>query len=241
MMYTSIIVISIITVAVLARTIKKNTVIIPEDHSALVVDRRGFVKRVLPAGSHHLKLGLEAIEFVFETKAKLAQGCATGLPTSGGILLNIKWAGVFTRDPGLITEKVSQRLRGYANTETALQRQVDVVLRRLVGAYTLRDLFNPAIRERIERQLSETLKSKLEPSGVVFGNFDLLTITPPEEVLHALNQAQAIQTLDSAIRASDGATREIVTNAHQLEEMIEWGKMLPPYGRYALAQSSRAS
>ena len=230
--------ISIIILAGFYYVIQKNTVVIPEDHNAIVVDRSKFVKRVLPAGQHHLKPGLEAIEFVFETKAKLTQGCTIGLPTSEGILLDITWSGAFTRDPDLITENVSQRLRGYANTEKAIARQVEVILRRLIGAYILRDLFNPTIRERIERQVSETLKSKLAPSGISIANFDLGIIKPPEEVLHALNQAQAIQTLDSAIRASDGATRQIVANAHQLEEMIAWEKMLPPYGRYTLAKSS---
>ncbi|MEM7028314.1 MAG: SPFH domain-containing protein [Chloroflexota bacterium] len=231
----------VIILAVVYYLLQKNSVVIPEDYNAVVVDRSGFIKRVLSTGHHQLKPGLESIEFMFETKNKLAQGCATGLPTTEGILLDMQWSGVFMRNPDLITEKTSQRLRGYQNTEKALQRHVDVILRRLIGAYTLKDLFSPTIRERIERQVTETLKSKLASSGVVFSNFDLLTITPPEEVLHALNQAQAIQTLDGAIRASDRATRDLVANAQQLEDMIEWGKILPPYGRYALAKSSLSS
>lgn len=214
-----------------------NKVTVPEDHKAVVIDRQGFVKRVIPAGTHQLKFGLEKVEFVFEDKTKLAKGMATEVPTAEGILLNIQWSGTYTPDTDLITEKVSQRLRGLPKTEAALQRQVDIGLRRLVGAYTLRDLFKPAIRDRIERQLSETIKSKLRPTGVIFNGLDLQAIIPPDEVLHALNQAQAIQTLDQAIRASDGATRNLVAGAHQFEEMVEWSKLLPPYGRYALAQS----
>jgi hypothetical protein len=52
----------------------------------------------------------------------------------------------------------------------------------------------------------------------------------------ALNQAQAIQTLDQVIRASDAATREMIVGAHQLEELIEWSSLFPPYGRHMLAK-----
>jgi len=231
-LYTSVVLVAIWLVYLY----QHNQVTVPEDHKAVVVDRQGFIKRVIPAGTHQLKFGLEKIEFMFEDKTKLAKGLATEIPTAEGILLNIQWSGTYTPDIGLITEKVSQRLRGLPKTEAGLQRQVDIMLRRLVGAYTLRDLFKPAIRDRIERQLGQALKSKLQPSGIILNGIDLQAIVPPDEILHALNQAQAIQTLDQAIRTSDGTTRNLMTGAHQFEEMLEWSKLFPPYGRYALSQ-----
>jgi len=218
--------------------LRYNAVTIPEDHNAVVVNRQGFIKRVLPAGSHHLKPGLEKVEFIFETKTKLAKGMVTDVPTAEGILLTVHWSGVYAVEAGLITERVSQRLRNLPNADKGLQRQVDIVLRRLMGVYSLRDLFKPSIRDRLERQLVESLKSKLQPTGIALNGLNLQAIIPPAEVLQALNQAQAIQTLDNAIRASDTTTREIVTGAHQLKDLIEWGNLFPPYGRYVLTKSS---
>ena len=218
--------------------IRRSTVIVPEDHNAVIVNRQGFVKRVLPAGVYHLKPGLEKIEFTFETKTKLVQGVANDVPTAEGILLTVHWSGIFARDPNLITEKVSQRLRGLPTAHAGIQRKADIALRRLIGSYSLQDLFRPAIRERVERQLTAALQSALKPSGIIFSGLDLQSILPPEEVRNALNQAQAIHTLDSAIRTSDTSTREIVVGAHQLEDLIEWSKLLPPYGRYAVAHTS---
>lgn len=226
----------VIGIGLLYLFVQRHTVIVPEDHKAVIVNRKGFIKGVIPAGPHHLKFGLEKVEFVFETKTKLARGTATDIPTADGVLLTVQWSGTYTPDTNLITEKVSQRLRALSRAEAGLQRQVDVTLRRLMGAYTLRDLFKPTIRERIERQLTASLKDKFQPLGVRLNGLNLQAIIPPEEVSHALNQAQAIQALDSAIRASDIATREMVTGAHQLEELIEWGKLFPPFGRYALSQ-----
>jgi regulator of protease activity HflC (stomatin/prohibitin superfamily) len=219
---------------------QRNTTIVPEDHQAVVVDSQGFVKRVISAGPHHLKPWREKIEFTIETKTRLVQGTAADVPTAEGILLTVQWSGTYRPNTELITENLSQRLRGLPKAPASIQRKVDVVLRRLVSAYTLRELFRPVIRDRIERQLTEALKSQLSSSGIVLNGIDLQAIIPPEEVLHALNQAQAIQTLDTAIRASDTATRDMVAGAHQLEELIEWGKLFPPYGRYALSQPVQA-
>jgi regulator of protease activity HflC (stomatin/prohibitin superfamily) len=219
---------------------QRSAILVPEDHKAVVVDRNGFVKRVISAGAHHLKPGLERVEFVVEAKTKLAQGSAIDVPTAEGILLSVQWSGIYALNTDLITEKVSQRLRGLPKAEASITRQVDVALRRLVGAYTLRELFKPSVRDRIERQLTEALKSKLRPAGIELSGFNLQAITPPQEISQALNQAQAIQTLDAVIRASDAATRDMVTGAHQLEDMIEWSKLFPPYGRHVLTQTSAA-
>ena len=219
---------------------QRSSVLVPEDHQAVVVDRNGFVKRVISAGTHHLKPGLERVEFVVEAKTKLARGGAINIPTAEGILLSVQWSGIYALNTDLITEKVSQRLRGLPKAEASITRQVDLALRRLIGAYSLKELFKPSVRDRIERQLTEALKSKLQPAGIELNGFDLQAITPPQEVSQALNQAQAIQTLDTVIRASDAATRDMVAGAHQLEDMVEWSKLFPPYGRYALTQNTAA-
>jgi regulator of protease activity HflC (stomatin/prohibitin superfamily) len=133
---------------------------------------------------------------------------------------------------------VSQRLRALPSADNILHRQVDLTLRRLIGAYNLQDLFKPTIRERVERQLTQTLQSALKPNGIAISKIDLQAILLPEEVAKAINQAKAIQTLDAVIRVSDKVTHEVVTGSHKLEELLEWKELLPPYGRYVLSTPS---
>ncbi|MFQ5612556.1 MAG: SPFH domain-containing protein [Anaerolineae bacterium] len=214
---------------------KRSTVLVPEDHGAVVVDRNGFVRRTLPAGVHRLWPGRERIEFIFETNIKLCRAVAEAIPTADGIPLRIAWSGTYHRDPDLITDRVSQRLRGLPRVEWGIQRQVDIALRRLVGAYDLTDLFRPSVRERIERQLTEAIAARLKLVGVVLHGVNLQAMELPQEVSSALNQARAIQALDAVIRRSDATTREVVTAGHKLEELLAWSEYLPPYGRPALA------
>ena len=217
---------------------RQTTVLVPEDNNAVVVDKHNFVKCILPAGVHHLKPGLEKIEFTFETKPKLTQGMALDIPTNEGVLVKLDWSGIYARDASLINERMSQKLRGLPTAEKAIQRHVDLALRRLVGTYTVQDLFKPQIRERIERQLTELLRDKVKASGIALMSLNLQAIHLPPEVEAALNQAKAIQTLDIALRTSDVATREMVVAAHHLDDLLEWEKLLPPYGKYMLAKQA---
>lgn len=229
---------AVLTIAVLIAAgvvVRRSTAIVPEDWGAVVVDRHGFIRRTLPAGVHRLRPGLDRIEFMFETKTRLGQGTVENVSTADAIPLRLTWSGAYVLNPALITDKVSQRLRGLPKAERGLQRQVEIALRRLVGAYTLEELFRGAVRERIERQLTDVVAARLRPTGVVLDGLNLQTLELPPEVASALNQARAIEALDAAIRRSDAATREVVTGAHKLDELLAWSEYLPPYGRYALA------
>jgi regulator of protease activity HflC (stomatin/prohibitin superfamily) len=215
--------------------LRRSSVVVPEDQAAVVVDRHEFIRRTLPAGVHWLRPGLERVAFTFETQVKLGRATASAVSTADGVPLQIAWSGTYYRDPSLITDKVSQRLRALPGAERSLERQVDIALRRLIGDYTLVELFKPAIRDRIERQLSGTVANRLKPAGVVVNEIDLQAMDLPLELATALNQARAIEALDAVIRHSDAATREVVSGAHKLEELLSWSEYLPPYGRYALA------
>lgn len=214
--------------------LRRSRVIVPEDHAAVVVDHRGFVKRTLPAGVHHLLPGRERIEFTFKTKMDYCQATVETLPTADGIPLRITWSGLYYRDPSLITDQASQRLRSLVNAERKVQRLINITLGRLVGAYSMTELFKPPIRDRIERQLTETVANNLKPSGLVLHSISLEKIELPPEVASALNQAKAIEALDAALRQSDIATREIVAGVYRLDELLAWEHHLLPHSRHAL-------
>lgn len=211
---------------------RRRTWVVAEDSAAITVDQDGFIKRVLLAGRHVLR-PFEKVAFTVETKTKLATGQVTAVATSDGILINMNWSGTYTLNPGLITENVSQRLRGLPTAEKAISRNADIYLRKLVGDQGLQDLFKPATRERIERQLSQLLADRLKSTGIGFNGLSLQVIDLPREVAEALNRAKAIETLDSAIRQLDPATREVMRSAYQLEEILRWEAHLPFPARLA--------
>lgn len=211
---------------ILFRQFRTKTV--PEDCIAVTVSKNGFIKRVLPQGRHFLH-PFERIDFTLETKTRLAANRAAAIATSDGILAQVNWSGTYALQPDLITDPAgrSQRLRGLPNAEKAISRQVDIQLRKLIGSYTLRDLFDPACRERLERQLSQTLADHLKPMGIAFKSLNLQAIELPNEVAEALNKAKAIETLDGAIRQIDPTTRDVVRGVYQLDEILHWDHYLP--------------
>jgi regulator of protease activity HflC (stomatin/prohibitin superfamily) len=209
------------------------TRIVQEDNAAITIDRDGFIKRVLPAGRHVLR-PFEEVDFTVEIKTKLVGDRAAAITTGDGLSINVNWSGVYSVAPELITEQVSQRLRGLPNAGRAITRQVDIHLRKLVGNYPVQELFKPAVRERVERQLKQLVADKVKDLGIVLTGFNLQAIELPAEVIEALNKAKAIASLDSAIRQVDPTTREIIRGAYQLDEILHWDAYLPTPSRLAM-------
>jgi len=219
----SLVVLAAIGVAVFRHN---KTRIVPEDQVAITVDRDGFVKRILPAGRHVLQ-PFEEVDFTVETQSKLTGDRAAAIATSDGLLINANWSGVYRLAPDLITEQTSQRLRGLPNASRAIARNVDIYLRKLVGSYPVQELFKPATRDRIERQLNQLVADKVKGLGIVLASFNLQAIEIPTEVAEALNKAKAIEALDGAIRQVDPTTREVIRGVYQLDEVLHWDSYLP--------------
>jgi regulator of protease activity HflC (stomatin/prohibitin superfamily) len=208
----------------------KKTFVVLEDKVAVTVDRDGFIKRLLPAGRHIL-YPFEKVDFTIETKAKLMADRTTAIATGDGLLLNVNWSGVYILCPDLITEQVSQRLRGLPRANHTIARHVDICLRKLAGNYPIQDFFKPTIRERIERQLGQLVADRLRGLGIAVSGLNLQAIELPGEVAEALNKAKAIETLDGAIRQLDPSTREVVRGVYQLDEILHWDAYLPTPSR----------
>lgn len=229
----SIIISVVAAAAALAAFLSKQTLVVREDSMAITVNHDGFIKRILPAGRHVLQ-PFEKVEFSVETKTRLTINQVQAITTADGIPVKINWSGTYALRPEFITENVSQRLRGLTNGEKTIARQTDICLRKLVGDYTLPDLFKPATRERIERQLGQLLSERLKPQGIAFNGLNLQAIDLPQEVAEAFNKAKAIETLDGAIRQVDPTTREVVRGAYQLDEILHWDAYFPTPSRMTM-------
>jgi regulator of protease activity HflC (stomatin/prohibitin superfamily) len=216
------------------------TIIVAEDSMAVTVNRDGFIKRVLPEGRHIL-FPTERLDFAVETKTKLAKGRVVDLATSDGILVKIDWSGTYALRPSLIAkEGRSQKLRGLSNAEKAITRNTDILLRKLIGSRPVCELFNPTVRERLERQLNQLMADKLKPLGIAVNGLNLQSIELPHEVAEALNKAKAIETLDGAIRQIDSTTREVVRGVYQLDEILHWDQYLPVPSRHTIKRLNAA-
>jgi regulator of protease activity HflC (stomatin/prohibitin superfamily) len=233
LLIVSIVIIVVLTAIGATIFLSKQTRVVSEDSMAVTINRDGFIRRVLPAGRHILH-PFEKVDFTVETKTRLTINQAHAIATADGIPVNINWSGTYVLKPELITESVSQRLRGLGNAEKTIARHTDICLRKLVGDYTVPDLFKPATRERIERQLSQLLADRLKPQGIVFNGLNLQAIVLPQEVAEAFNKAKAIATLDGAIRQVDPTTREVVRGAYQLDEILHWDAYLPTPSRLTM-------
>lgn len=229
----SVIILALVAVSGAALYWHKQTFIVAEDSVSITINKDGFIKRILPAGRHTLQ-PFEKVDFMVEVKTRLITGQAATIATADGVMVSLNWSGTYALRPNLITENISQRLRGLPNAEKAITRNADIYLRKLVGDHTVSDLFKPAVRERIERQLSQLLAERLKPMGIAFNGLNLQAINLPQEVTEALNKAKAIETLDSAIRQLDPTTREVVRGAYQLDEILHWDAYLPTPSRLGM-------
>lgn len=216
------------------------TYVVREDSMAVTVDRDGFFKRLLSTGRHVL-YPFERVDFTFETKTHLTMGHGLAIATGDGLLVNINWSGLYVLQPGLITENLSQRLRNLPNAQKPIGRNVDILLRKLVGEVTARDLFNPVVRDRLERRLTQLLTDRVRPLGIACNGFNLQAIELPVEVVEALNKARAIETLDGAIRQLDPTTREVVRGAYQLDEILHWDTYLPTPTRLTMKRLEKTA
>ncbi|MBN1218540.1 MAG: SPFH domain-containing protein [Anaerolineae bacterium] len=235
-------IISLIILTTIAMTLfrRSKTRVVPEDTVAVTVDRDGFVRRILPAGRYVLH-PFERIEFNIETRATLAVGRAEAIASRDGVLININWSGVYNVSPHLITEKVSQRLRGLSNASPTMMRNVDICLRQLAGNYTVEEFFKSATRERIERQLGQLVAERLRGLGIVLSSINLQAIELPAEVAEAINKAKALAALDGAIRQLDPTTREVVRGVYQLDEILHWDNYLPRPSRLTMKRLREVS
>ena len=214
--------------------------IVAEDSAAVTVDKDGFIQRVLPPGRHVLK-PFEKIDFTLETKPGLTTGQARRIVTGDGILIDVNWSGVYAVQPDLVTDKLNQRLRGLIHGDKAIARNVDIFLRKFMGDYVTQDLFKPAIRERIERQLNQVVAERLKTLGIVLNGLNLQAIELPGEVTEAFNKAKAIETLDGTIRQLDPTTRKIVQGVYQLDEILHWDQYLPTPSRLTMKRLGEAN
>jgi regulator of protease activity HflC (stomatin/prohibitin superfamily) len=228
-------------IAALSVTVLRHlTRLVPEDGAAITVDRNGFIKRVLPSGRHILH-PFEKVEFMLETKTKLTANQVMAVAASDGLLITVNWSGVYSLQPGLITDHISQRLRNLPNASKTIGRHVDIGLRQLLSHYTAPDLFKPVNRNRLERQLGELAADRLRGLGIVLVSLNLQAIELPAEVTEAINKAKAIEALDSAIRQLDPATREIVRGVYQLDEVLHWDSYLPTPSRLSMKRLAAAT
>ncbi len=211
--------------------------LVPEDSVAVTIDQHGFFSRLLPAGRQRLH-PFERVELILSTRTQLASGQTADVTTRDAAGVVIHWSGPFRLQPAHITEAHSQRLRSLPNAERIITRQVDILLRRLVGQIPLRGLFLPSTRRRLEHQLNLLLAENLRPLGIDWLGISLQTIDLPREIVQALNKARAIETLDEAIRRLDPTTRQIVQGAYRLDELIHWDSYLPGLSRLAMRQAA---
>jgi regulator of protease activity HflC (stomatin/prohibitin superfamily) len=175
--------------------------VVPEDQVGVTVNKDGFVQRVLPSGRYFLRPS-ERIDFLVETKTKLAGSAAEAVITSDGIAVKLHWSGTYALRPELITENRSQRLRGLANAERAIARNV----RFCCGSWwaiTPSAICFSRHPQQLEQQVNQSLGERLKPLGIAFNGLNLQTIDLPARCPRRSTKPEPSKTLDQAIRHID--------------------------------------
>ncbi len=185
--------------------IAKTAVVVPQQ-SAFVVERLGRYKDTLHAGFHFLIPFLDTIRYRHSLKE-----AAIDIPAQVCITRDNVQVGV----DGILYLKVLDPERasyGISNFNFAITQLAQTNLRSEIGKITLDKTFEE--RTNINQAVVTELDKASEPWGVKVLRYEIKNITPPHDVLAAMEkQMRAEREKRAVILTSEGTRDALINNA----------------------------
>lgn len=217
---------SIIT-AIFAFIVLLRTVRIIPQQNAFVVERLGKYSRTLDAGLHIVVPFIETVQYKHNLKEIVLDIPAQVCITKDNVQVNIDGVLFFrVMDP----QKASY---GVSNYIPAIIQLAQTTLRSEIGKIDLDKSFEE--RENINNSIVMSLDKATEPWGVKVLRYELKSITPPKDVLEAMEKqmraerekrAKILESegdRDSKINRAEGDKQETIKNseAHKQRQINE--------------------
>lgn len=74
--------------------VEQHTLTIPEDKNVVMMNRHGFITRVLPSGVHYRLFSREKICFDFDIKPNFVSGRSSDVLSCEGVNVAVHWAAI---------------------------------------------------------------------------------------------------------------------------------------------------
>jgi regulator of protease activity HflC (stomatin/prohibitin superfamily) len=201
-----------VMVIVLIIIIAKTVIVVPQQ-SAYVVERLGRFAGVLQAGLHFLVPIIDVVRYRHSLKE-----AALDIPAQVCITRDNVQVGV----DGILYLKVLNPERasyGIADYHFAISQLAQTTLRSEIGKIDLDKTFEE--RMNINAQVVQELDKASEPWGVKVLRYEIKNITPPHDVLAAMEkQMRAEREKRAVILTSEGARDAAINNAEGEKQQV---------------------
>ena len=201
-----------IMVLVLIIIVAKTVLVVPQQ-SAYVVERLGRFAGVLHAGLHFLVPLMDVVRYRHSLKE-----AALDIPAQVCITRDNVQVGV----DGILYLKVLNPERasyGIADYHFAISQLAQTTLRSEIGKIDLDKTFEE--RMNINAQVVQELDKASEPWGVKVLRYEIKNITPPHDVLAAMEkQMRAEREKRAVILTSEGARDAAINNAEGEKQQV---------------------
>jgi regulator of protease activity HflC (stomatin/prohibitin superfamily) len=204
----------------------KTAIVVPQQ-SAFVVERLGQYSKTIEAGFHILMPFLEVIRYRHSLKETAIDVAAQVCITRDNVQVQVD---------GVLYLKVLNPERasyGISDYMFAITQLAQTTLRSEVGKIELDKTFEE--RTNINTQVVNELDKATEPWGVKVLRYEIKNITPPSDILAAMERQMRAErekramiltsegTRDSAINAADGAKQQVIkaSEARKLQQVNE--------------------
>ncbi len=204
----------------------KTAIVVPQQ-SAFVVERLGQYSKTIEAGFHILMPFMEVIRYRHSLKETAIDVAAQVCITRDNVQVGVD---------GVLYLKVLNPERasyGISDYIFAITQLAQTTLRSEVGKIELDKTFEE--RTNINTQVVNELDKATEPWGVKVLRYEIKNITPPADILAAMERQMRAErekramiltsegTRDSAINAADGAKQQVIkaSEARKLQQMNE--------------------
>lgn len=163
-----------------------------ELESALVVNRgTGNFVRFLAPGNHWIDPLTETVKANIPLASQSVTHVSEGIQTCGGIPVKISFRAGYAIEPNKIARKnLAKMARALCGKlDGMVQKRVTASLQHIVGDITPQKLTAQGAIKRLERQVKQICKAKLEDKGVKINEITIESIQLPKHVRESLEAA----------------------------------------------------
>lgn len=215
----------------------RGKVTIPELTVGVVYRKKGQqFARFLEPGSHWVNPHKETVAAHINTAGQSAKGHTKSIQAIGGLALDAEWTLAYTLRPQTLSASKRPKLARALPTKSAAiaRQQISNILHHVIGDYTMEQLSEPGTHRRLERQVRQLARTRLEPLGFEINNFMLDALHLPAQVratleaaheraIQAEQEARALERLQKVISQFSDADMERLIELERIQRMGKMG------------------
>lgn len=192
---------------------KEGKIVVPELTMGAIYQRKGdrFLRFVEP-GTHWINPATEILGELISTGGQTTNAHTKGIQAIGGLTLEVEWALAYSLEPDKLTAAMRPKMaRALPSKSAAIAKQhLNNCLHHVIGDYTMEQLCEPGIHRKLEREVRQLARTRLEPMGYNIARVMIEAVHMPKQVMQALeaahqrdmqaeNEARALERLQKVV------------------------------------------